>query len=103
YITCFNLYEESLQIIRHKEDSSLLAKGYHNLGRIYEEIGIYDKALELFITSVTINEHLKNITSVSNTYNSIANCLIAIKEYDKALFYFNLSKELIDTSDVITI
>ena len=65
-------------------------KTLYNRGRAYEEMGIYDRALEDFLKVITIDENN------DNAYLSIGKYYYRQDNFDKASLYFNKALKLND-------
>ena len=71
-----------------------LATIYNNIGRIYEDQGNIEKALEYYFSSLTIREENNEKFKVAQTYNNIAVVYKNQGEIEKALEYHFLSLKI---------
>jgi len=76
-----------------------MASSYNNLGVIFKNHGMYDRALDYYIKSVAINDSLKNKDGVAFSKNNIGTIYSAKLDYEKALAYYLESYEIIKETD----
>ena len=83
-------YEESIKLSREVGDSLQVAKSLNNLGICYRNLGQYQKALKYFIMGLAIDEKL-GIGDVSSSYDNIAIVNFYLRDFEKALQFFEKS------------
>lgn len=71
------------------DDESYRAVALANIGNIYSELSLYDKALEYYNRSLQIRKGFGNVYELSIIYNSIGSVQRQLGNYDQAL----ISKE----------
>ncbi|MBN1252045.1 MAG: tetratricopeptide repeat protein [Bacteroidales bacterium] len=84
--------EESLKNI----DSSytILIESYGNVGFLYNEMAIYDKAIEYNKKALKYAQLYKNQIGIANAYNGLGNSYIKLADFEKAAFYFENALEI---------
>lgn len=85
---------EALLLATEIDDKKGMAASYNNLGVAYRNQGALDKALEYYITSMSIYDSLQNREGVATTKNNIANIYSIKKDYAKAMRYLEESYAL---------
>lgn len=71
---------------------------YQGLGDSYNQLGLYDLALENLFNSVEITERDQNNFSAAYAYNSIASVYQNLAEYDKSIEYNEKAKKQFEES-----
>ena len=91
-------YETLLDIYTKWDSLRLIGETKNNLGRVYEKLSNYEKAITYYIESMKIREKLKNKKGIASSLNSIGLIYLYQENYNKALSYFNqalsIAKEL---------
>lgn len=72
----------------------------HNIGAIYSEIGMYEKALEYEYTSIGYEFDSGNWEGVAISYNTLATLYKDLKMQDSAVFYYKKALDLFE-SDMV--
>lgn len=85
---------EALDLATEINDKKGMAASYNNLGVAYRNQGALDKALEYYITSMTIYDSLRNKEGMATTKNNIANIYSIKKDYGQAMRYLEESNAL---------
>lgn len=85
---------EALNLATEINDKKGMAASYNNLGVAYRNQGALDKALEYYITSMTIYDSLQNKEGMATTKNNIANIYSIKKDYGQAMRYLEESNTL---------
>ncbi len=91
------LLERKLDIEKNKlKNEEKTADTYNTIGRVYDNLGNYEKALEFYNKSLDIN--LKTIGEIhsetATTYNNIGRVYYALGNYEKALEFYNKSLDI---------
>jgi tetratricopeptide (TPR) repeat protein len=73
------------------------AASYNNIGVIYKNKGVLDKAVSYYLLSLAINKELNNISGIAFTYNNIGTIYSIKRDYNNALKYFLDSYNLLDS------
>lgn len=66
----------------------------HNIAAIFEEIGLYDQALEYEYKSLADELKRKNMVGAAISYNTLGELYNSLKDKDSAIYYFNKSLEI---------
>ncbi|TRX62176.1 tetratricopeptide repeat protein [Fulvivirga sp. M361] len=69
------------------------AAALNNIGIVYKNQGVYDKALDYYIESIRISAELEDRMLLASTMNNIGTVYSLKETYDKALIYFIESYE----------
>lgn len=88
-------YHKALQININPKDT-LLARLYYKIGSAYLLEGNYSKSQEYQLNALRIYEDYPNNKDIVKVYNSIALIYFYVKDYDKALDYFNKAIDLLN-------
>lgn len=70
------------------------AAALNNIGVVYKNQGVYDKALDNYIASIRISTGLENKLPLASTMNNIGTVYSLKGTFDKALIYFIESYEI---------
>jgi len=84
-------YNRSLAIYLQQKDTANINTIENNLSMIYEDIGLYDKALESAFDVLARLNLQKPDRTLASSYNTIGTVYKRIGEYDNALIYYNKS------------
>lgn len=84
-------YNRSLVIYLQRKDTANINTTENNLSMIYEDIGLYDKALESAFNVLARLNLQKPDRTLASSYNTIGTVYKRIGEYDDALIYYNKS------------
>lgn len=95
YAKALQYYLKSVKIYEKLDDQVRCAKLYNNIGVIYKSQKSEFKALEYFIKAEKIQSKLKD-ESISITLTNIANCYLNQNNLEKANFYYNEAKKVLD-------
>lgn len=90
--------KEALELSIKLQYKRGLASSYNNLGVIFKNHGMYDRALDYYVKSVAINDSLKNIDGVAFSKNNIGTIYSVKGDSERALKYFLESYEIIKES-----
>ena len=85
-------HEKALELYSKylKPSNAVFGKLYSNFGLIYKDLGDYNKAIEFYTQGI---DKTSNTESEIIGLRNLASCYQAIKDYDKAGFYYRLSIE----------
>lgn len=72
----------------------------HNIGAIYSDIGMYEKALEYEYTSIAYEFESNNLEGVAISYNTLATLYRDLKMADSAIYYFKKAIDLFESDEV---
>ena len=78
----------------NRDSSGFMAERLTDAAYCYQELGIYDKALEMNFASLSIQQRLGNQTEISNNLCNIGTNYFFRAQYDKAVDYFNRTLSL---------
>lgn len=82
-----------------------IAVSYNNLGVLYKNNGIYDKAIDYYIKSLEIHDAIDDLNGVASSKNNIGTIYSVKSNYELALKYFTESydivKELEDDEKIV--
>lgn len=100
--------EENKKILRTKslstEQTAAAETGrtyaLHNIGTIYSEIKMFDKALEYEFKSLVYERKSKNHEGLAISYNTLANIHKELNHVDSAIYYFRKSIDLYESEKV---
>lgn len=107
---CYNLKEHDLalnyldqldQLLKIINKSYLRGSMYMLLGRIYKELGLYDKSLESFSKSMVKLREKKCWNLYGYVLIGRGSVFKRLGEYEKSLLYFNMAKDLVDEKSFI--
>lgn len=79
---------EAIEIAKKLGEKGSLAISYNNTSEIYENLGNYEKAIELAKNATKLGEELQH-TSLSSFYNSLGNRYSAAGNFELALVNYN--------------
>ena len=105
----YSISKENLESVsQNTEALGTLAKVWHNLGLIYQLNGDYDVYLDYIINhAIPIQEKIGDKRTMAKNLVGIAIVLHNLKDYEKAVTYFNMAleiaKELDDFEDTADI
>lgn len=85
--SALNYYEESIDIFKNMEDSIRVATLQVNLGKILQNQGLYDQAIEKLFAAMRILEARPPHYSLSSCYTTIAIVYRLDQKYAQALLY----------------
>ncbi len=63
-------------------------------GMVYKNIGAYDKSADALFTALKLSEAENNNVKTSSCLNNIGNIYRAQYNFDKALYYYELKKQM---------
>ena len=95
YAKALQYYLKSVKIYERLGDQVRCAKLYNNIGVIYKSQKSNFKALEFFVKAEKIQSKL-NDENISITLTNIANCYLNQKNLEKANFYYDEAKDVLD-------
>src|SRR3989344_9366806 len=91
YNSAKKIYSEFLEIKTQKNDSLGIAKGFNNLGLIFNVQGNYNEAIKYTLNALNIYENLKDSFRIGQTSSTLGIIFSSQKKYEKALEYYNKS------------
>jgi signal transduction histidine kinase/Tfp pilus assembly protein PilF len=93
YAEAKECYIKGLQLIKDS-DASMQSVVYNNLGNDEYAQGFYANAINYYIQSIQISEHLSDFEGLAFSYNNLGNIYAdGINDLDKALVYYRKSLE----------
>jgi serine phosphatase RsbU (regulator of sigma subunit) len=96
-VKALKLADSALHIAQKAKYNLGIGGAYGNIGSCLCTAGKYDEAINALIKALKIFESEKSKRHITNTYNSLANAYLGLKNNDKAYEYFlkayNLAKE----------
>jgi signal transduction histidine kinase len=89
-----NVYLQCIEM-KSKTDTSSLVDTYINLGAIYNNLNLHDSALFFLQKGLTLSQTYKSKKDydVSSLYNNLGNTYFFKKQYNTALFYFDINQK----------
>lgn len=81
--------EQSLRNYKLLDKAKNVGYCYTSFGRIYQELGNYEKAMTNYFESLKISESLNNLSGVSVVKTNIGYVLMLTKKYGDAITYFS--------------
>lgn len=82
--------DELYSIAVKDKDTSSMAASLNNAASGYLRLGNYTTALEKYLMSATLHEHMGNFGNLTGVYRNISSIYRRnLKQYDKALYYAN--------------
>ncbi|MBL3657377.1 tetratricopeptide repeat protein [Fulvivirga sediminis] len=87
-------YQKAKEIYLQIKDTINLALMSANLGKVYNELGVYDRALENLLEATLFFEQTNDLRNLASCYNTIASIYSKQGDYDKALNYHHLALKL---------
>jgi serine phosphatase RsbU (regulator of sigma subunit) len=102
YDSAETFHEEALEIQKRINDEEGMGRSYTNLGSIYSDRGLNDKAIEYFLIAEKKFEKIKYTLGQAKLNNSLGILFYNIKDYNNAANYFkaglNLSQQIKDST-----
>lgn len=83
-LSAYDYYSWALDVSMRQKDSSQVAYTYNNLGRIFQEQGLVEKAYPNIIKASEIFSHLKDSTGLAYCYQSLGNLYQSQRNFEKA-------------------
>jgi serine phosphatase RsbU (regulator of sigma subunit) len=87
--SCEWMIMEALSHLLPLKDSVNLPDAYLTLGNAYMSRGMYDKALQAYLSGLPICEKQTNRKRTGNVYNNIAEVYNQMKNYERSLEYYS--------------
>lgn len=84
--------EEALSSI--DSSYSIVINGYGNAGYLYNEMAIYNKAIEYQSKALKYALIDSNLVEMANAYSSLGNSYIKLADFEKASYYFQNALEI---------
>jgi signal transduction histidine kinase len=81
----YNYYDKTIYHAQRIKDTAMMASSYHGWGQLYKEVGIYDRAIEYFLKSLTLSEQTNSTIDVIVSHNDISDAYLRAKESETAL------------------
>jgi len=88
-------YEKALNIYEKLDSLRLVGDLKNNLGRVYEKLSNYEKAIILYLESMKIREKLNDKKGIASSLNSLGLIYFYQENYQMALKYFNQSLQIV--------
>lgn len=92
------VYLQCLRLTELRGEISDIISGYGNMGAIYNILNNTDSALYFLTAARGLCEKYKNYQTIAVIYNNTGNVYFKRHEYEKALIYFRLNKQMHDKS-----
>lgn len=73
----------------NNDSTSYMAERISDAAYCYQELGLHDKALELYENSLAVQKRLNNINEISTILLNIGNCYLYKSQYDKSIEYYS--------------
>ncbi|MCS7185170.1 MAG: CHAT domain-containing protein, partial [bacterium] len=88
-------YEEALKLLTNNNDYEQ-EMGYvlSNIGMVYLNLGLYEKAEKYLTESLRIREKYKNPQDLTIIYNNLGGLYSEIGNYDKSIYYYSRASEV---------
>jgi diguanylate cyclase (GGDEF)-like protein len=93
YTEAINNLNQALDIFKKYSDRKKLSLYYNLLGIIYAELHQHDNAIKYYQESINLDSMTSNY-NLSTKYYNLGDVYIEKKEYEKAIQYLNLAKQL---------
>lgn len=96
YLKSIDYYRESgeAEFKQHGDSTFFFAERLSDEAYCYQELGIHDKALELYKASLRIQQKLGKNEEISNNYSNIGTSYFYRSEYDHAVEYYKKALEM---------
>ncbi len=95
YTSCDDFYyQKALHIAKKNKDAKLITNVKNSIALSYYANNQYDKAIKIFLSSITHNAKINDPFSLCVAYHSIGDCYMRMKDYDKAISFLTISNEL---------
>ncbi len=95
---------KALTYFKGIQDTARMEQLYNTLGNCYNQLGLYDRALEHYLLMLNLIQADK-VVDMGRAYNNIANLYTSLHEKEKALAYskrsLDIFRELNDTTRII--
>ena len=75
-------------------DTLIVASTFHGLGQLHKEVGIYDRAIEYFLKSLTLSQRINREIDVIVSHNDISDAYLRAKETETALQHVEKAYQL---------
>ena len=86
-------FELALDVNTELKDSANIGYNYYNIGLAHYFKGNYDKAIENYVQSANIRQHLPDTSAFITSLTSIGEVFRIMQEYKNALIYYNKALE----------
>ncbi|MCB9196499.1 MAG: hypothetical protein H6598_09770 [Flavobacteriales bacterium] len=90
------------QILMNLELFDKLSKLKNNLALVYEEVGLYDKALNLFFENLEYFEEHNDISRLSMTHNNVGICYEKLEQYKNARQHYFIALDIAPDEEIYT-
>ena len=107
YTSALKMYEKVKTICKKYGSRNTYAGTLGNMGNVYADMGNTEKAMELQLEAVKIFDEIGDKQGLTICYSAIGIDYLNMKEYEKALAYFNkslpMAQEMQSVEDLIEI
>ena len=87
-------YKKCTEIAQKNNLKWTLAKGFNNIGIVYDTQSNHDKALQYYQRSVQLKKELGKLKSLKSTYLNIGGIFVTQGDYESGLKYFTKSEQI---------
>lgn len=94
-------FEKALAINLEENDSGSISNSYENIGLVYKDMGLFDKALQNQLKSIEIREKIKHSRLVNN-YANISTIYKMMEEYDMEAKYTHMAVNELEKSTKVS-
>jgi len=86
----------------HKVNDSIQTGNLHsNLGKVYKNLGLYQKATEEILKAIKIYDLVDNKKYRGNAYKNLGDVFLGMKNFDKARDYFEQAIEIFEEENYV--
>jgi len=85
YRAAYDYYDKNLAIAKRLNNNTAIRESYHGMAFLLKEVGVYDKAIDLFIQSLDIAAKQEDVFNMSIAHLEIADTYFHAKEFTLAL------------------
>ena len=90
----YGYYDKTILHAERIKDTLMIASSYHGWGQLYKEVGIYDRAIEFFLKSLSYSEKSNSYIDVIVSHNDISDAYLRAKETETALHHVEKAYQL---------
>lgn len=90
---------KALEIDEALGNKENMSYSYNDLGVIYNDVGLFDKALEYYMASLSIDKELENMQGVATSLGNLGYLHTSQENYEEAIDYFSQALEIQEDLD----